>query len=161
MKTIETPNEPDPAPGRQARELLQSAATASLATLMEDGAPYASLVTVAADTELSPLLLLSDLAQHTKNIARDTRASLLIDGTGGGPGDPLDGPRLTLLGTLERSDHESAAEVFLGRHPQAKGYARFADFQFYCLRLGRAQLVSGFGKVAWLSPAELRGESSQ
>jgi putative heme iron utilization protein len=160
MNSIEKPNRSDFTPGRQARELLRCASTASLATLMDDGAPYASLVTVAADDELSPVLLLSDLAQHTKNVVRDARASLLIDGTGGGPGDPLDGPRLTLLGTLERADEESAA-VFLGRHPQSKDYAGFADFHFYRLRPSRAQLVSGFGKVAWLMPADLRGESSQ
>lgn len=161
MNIIETANSPDFAPGRQARELLFGASIASLATLMEDGSPYASLVTVAADAELAPVLLLSNLAQHTKNVARDARASLLIDGTGGGPGDPLDGPRLTLLGNLERSEHESAADVFFDRHPQSKGYAGFADFHFFRLRLGRAQLVAGFGKVAWLTPADLRGESSQ
>ena len=83
-------------PATLARSLARSRTRAALATSL-NGAPYASLVLVAADLDASPLLLLSELAQHSRNIAFDPRVSLLIDGTEG-RADPLTGPRLTLLG---------------------------------------------------------------
>ena len=66
------------------RDLLRRAQTATLATLLPPtGAPYASLVLVALDHDMSPILLLSDLAEHANNIAGDSRVSLLFDGTQG------------------------------------------------------------------------------
>lgn len=144
-----------------ARGLTEAKKTASLATLMPDGAPYASLVSVAFAAPDAPVLLLSDLAQHSKNIARDKRVSLLLDGTAGAGGDRLDGPRLSILGTAAPDDDAKTAALFLARHPEAKGYAGFADFRFYRVAVIKAQLVAGFGKVDWLSAAALRGESSQ
>jgi len=72
---------------RTVRNLLRRLDRASLASALpgQDGAlwPYASLVLVAVDHDLAPLLLLSDLAEHTKAIAADSRVSLLFDGTAG------------------------------------------------------------------------------
>jgi len=85
--------------GALARRLIRRQGHAALATTL-DGAPYASLVALACDHDASPLLLLSDLAQHSRNIAFDPRVSLLIDGTADLP-EPLYGPRLTLLGRAE------------------------------------------------------------
>jgi len=82
--------EPDDDPARIGRRLLRRQQRGTLATSMR-GAPYASLVLIAADLDASPLLLLSDLAQHSRNIAFDPRISLLIDGTAGYR-DPLTGP---------------------------------------------------------------------
>ncbi len=84
------------APGEAGRRLLRRGGRAALATSLR-GAPFASLVVYAVDHDASPLLLLSDLARHSRNIAFDPRVSLLIDGTAELP-DPLSGPRLTLLG---------------------------------------------------------------
>ena len=86
-------------PDRFARELLRRADRAVLATrLGPEGWPYASLVLLAVDHDAAPLLLLSDLAEHSRALAADARLSLLVDGTAG-HADPLTGPRLTLLGT--------------------------------------------------------------
>jgi putative heme iron utilization protein len=123
---------------------------ASLATSLE-GWPYASLVLVAVDHDASPLLLLSDLAQHTKNLKRDANASLLFDGTAG-LDDPLTGPRVTVLGELAAAEPRLLPR-FTARHPSAAGYAGFADFQLYRLTVARAHLVAGFGKIDWV-PAE-------
>src|SRR5256885_12152908 len=88
--------EPDGNPARIGRQLLRREQRGTLATNMR-GAPYASLILIAADLDASPLLLLSDLAQHSRNIRFDPRVSLLVDGTTGYP-DPLTGPRLTVIG---------------------------------------------------------------
>ena len=104
--------------------------------------PYASLVLVAVDHDLSPILLLSDLAEHTKAIAADDRVSLLFDGTHG-LDQPLTGPRVTLVGRAARTDDARLARRFLARHPDAEMYAGFKDFHFYRVAVERAHLVGG------------------
>ena len=92
---------------RAVRDLVRGLDRAALATALpgQSGAwPYVSLVLVAADHDLSPILLLSDLAEHTKAIAADGRVSLLFDGTQGLE-QPLTGPRVTLVGRAERQQH--------------------------------------------------------
>src|SRR5262252_1731993 len=88
-------------PGTIARGLVRGADRAVLGSVLarpdQAGWPYGSLVLVATDHDLSPLLLISDLADHTRNIARDPRVSLLFDGTAGAA-DPLTAARLSVLG---------------------------------------------------------------
>ena len=142
-------NERADTPAATARRLMRALDRASLATSLE-GWPYASLVLVAADHDASPLLLLSDLAEHSKNIARDSRASLLFDGTAGRD-DPLTGPRVTLLGEMRRIEDKRLLARFTARHPSAAGYAGFADFHLYRLAVARAHLVAGFGRIDWVA----------
>src|SRR5258707_5316252 len=88
-----------------ARRLLRSLDRASLATSLAPslgGGPYASLVLVATAPDGAPLLLVSDLAQHSMNIAAEPRVALLLDGTAGLAG-PLTRPRGTGLGRAQRS----------------------------------------------------------
>jgi putative heme iron utilization protein len=142
---------------RGVRDLVRGLDRAAQATALpaEGGAwPYASLVLVAVDHDLSPILLLSDLAEHTKAIAADDRVSLLFDGTHG-LDQPLTGPRVTLVGRAARTDDARLARRFLGRHPDAEMYAGFKDFHFYRVAVERAHLVAGFGKIRWLAAAEL------
>ncbi|CAO3415831.1 hypothetical protein [Azospirillum doebereinerae] len=114
------------------------------------GWPYPSLALVALDHDGSPLLLLSNLAEHTRNIARDPRIGLLFDGTGG-LAQPLTGARLSVLGRAARSDEPRHRARFLRRHPDAAFYAGFADFAVYRVAVERAHLVAGFGRIHWLS----------
>ena len=126
---------------------------AALATSML-GAPYASLVVVAADLDASPLLLLSDLARHSRNMAFDPRVSLLLDGTEG-HGDRLDRPRLTLLGRAEAVADPRLLARFTARHPSSALYAGFADFRLYRVVVERGHLVAGFGRIEWIEAARL------
>ena len=119
------------------------------------GRPYVSLVASACDIDASPLLLLSDLAQHTRNLLADPRVSLLFEDTGDHP-DRLAGPRLTLLGRAERCDDPRAAARFAARHPASAAYAGFADFHLYRVAIERGHLVAGFGRIAWIEDGELR-----
>jgi heme oxygenase (biliverdin-IX-beta and delta-forming) len=138
---------------RAARKLLQND-RAMLATLTADGWPYGSLVLSAQDDAGFPVLLLSDLAEHTRNIRRDPRASLLFDGTVGSAA-PLAGPRLTVLGEIAPASEVAARERYMSRHADAASWAAMADFRLYRLTPARAHLVAGFGRIAWLEPSAL------
>lgn len=132
---------------------MRSLDRATLATSLE-GWPYASLVLTALDHAAQPLLLISDLAEHTKNLKADPRASLLFDGTGGRD-DPLTGARVTVVGRIEAVGDKSLTARFCARHPSAQFYAGFKDFNLYRLMVERAHLVAGFGKIHWVEAAEL------
>ncbi|HZU90354.1 MAG TPA: DUF2470 domain-containing protein [Stellaceae bacterium] len=136
-----------------ARALLRRIERAALATTL-DGAPYVSLVLVAVDLDASPLLLLSDLAQHSRNIASDPRVALLFDGTLGLE-DPLAGPRLSVLGKAEPSADRRLLARFAARHPNSRLYAGFGDFRLYRVALERAHLVAGFGRIEWIAGGAL------
>jgi heme iron utilization protein len=152
-------DQPSESPGRTARRLMRQADRASLATLYDSRDvrwPYASLVLMALDTDASPLLLISDLAEHTKNLAHDAHASLLIDATSG-LAEPLTGARVTVLGEMARvpgGERTRLLARFLARHPSAEGYARFGDFDLWRLRPARAHLIAGFGRIHWIEAAE-------
>jgi len=143
-----------------ARGIIDRAPTGTLATLTADGWPFASLVTVAAGNGGAPLMLLSDLAEHTRNLGRDTRASLLLIAPDGEGGDALAGARVSLIGTVAVSADGDDRARFLARHPEAERTAAFADFRFYRLAISRAHLVAGFGRIADVDGAELRPRSS-
>ncbi|MGH6912964.1 MAG: HugZ family protein [Geminicoccales bacterium] len=143
-------------PAPTARRVMREALRASLGTLLRDSdaAPYVSLVLVATDHDGAPILLLSDLADHTRNLGRDARVSLLLDGTGERE-EPLAGERVTLQGRLRRSEEPRHRARYLARHPSAATYADFRDFAFYRMEVERAHLVAGFGRIHWLDGADI------
>jgi heme iron utilization protein len=140
----------------EAKRLMRLAREASLATLSPaDAAPLVTLVGLANDYDGAPLLLLSKLSSHTKNIAADPRASLLLVS----PrlrGDPLNRPRLTLTGELAAYREPSAKARYLARNPKAALYADFGDFAIYRLETAAVHFNGGFGRAAPLGPAEIR-----
>lgn len=139
------------APEAVARTIMRRARSAALATSMpsDDGYPYVSLVTVATDVDASPILLLSDLADHTRNLQADGRASLLFE-EASGRDNPQTGPRVTVLGRIRRDDDARLRRRFLARHPSAAFYAEFADFHFYTMAVERAHFVGGFARAHWM-----------
>lgn len=139
----------------QARSIVRRAEKATLATLIGDaGDPYTSLVMVACDQNGAPLMLLSDLAQHSKNIADDPRAALAFDATAGHD-NPLTGPRLSLLGRIEAVDDETLTARYCRRYGDAVDYLALGDFRLYRLAVERAHIVAGFGAIHWLEVAEV------
>jgi len=137
-----------------AKKLLREGRSGALATLMAgSGDPYCSLVNVATVPDGAPLLLLSKLALHTKNILADARVSLMLDERK--EGDPLEGARVMLMGTLATTADATARTAYLRRHPEAEMYAGFADFAFYRMAIGRAHLVAGFGRIVDLTAADI------
>jgi putative heme iron utilization protein len=145
---------PDFDPRRAARTLVREARSGALATLMTgSGDPYCSLVNVATAADGSPLLLISRLAVHTKNILADPRVSLMLDERRAG--DPLEGARAMLMGTAHQTDDPNARRRYLERQPEAKMFADFGDFGFYRIELRGAHLVAGFGRIVDLSNEDL------
>jgi putative heme iron utilization protein len=140
-------------PATATKKLLREARAGALATLSSDGGPYASLVNVATLADGSPLLLLSRLALHTKNIATDHRVSLMLDERR--DGDPLQGARVAMMGTAAATDDPAARGRYLARQPDAEMFVDFADFAFYRIDISRAHLVAGFGRIVDLAPAEI------
>jgi heme iron utilization protein len=136
-----------------ARDLLRTVRSGALATLEPDGTPFCSLVTMATDADGTPLMLLSRLSAHTRNLLADPRCSLLF--SAGGKGDPLAHPRLTVVGRAVPSREPRARERFLARHPKAKLYADFPDFGFFSLDASAGHLNGGFAKAATLTRADL------
>lgn len=135
--------------GYRIRQLIRAADRATLATnLAGEKWPYASFVMVACDFSAAPLLLISDLAEHTKNITGDSRASLLFEATAGLE-TPLTGLRATVLGRLELCADDALLARYARRHPDAAGYLEFADFNLYRLRPERIHMVAGFGAIDW------------
>ncbi len=105
-------------PQNAAKKLLREGRSGALATLMAgSGDPYCSLVNVATAADGAPLLLLSRLALHTKNILADPRVSLMIDERK--PGDPLEGARVMLIGRAEATGNPEARRRYLDRQPEA------------------------------------------
>src|SRR6201999_1675076 len=95
----------------------------------------------------------SRLALHTRNILADARASLMLDERK--EGDPLQGARVMLMGTVVQTDAADARRRYLAYQPEAEMFAGFADFAFCELKLKGAHLVAGFGRIVDLSPADL------
>jgi putative heme iron utilization protein len=145
---------PDFDPQAVAKKLLREGRSGALATLMTGtGDPYCSLVNVATAADGAPLLLLSRLAVHTKNLLSDPRVSLMLDERR--EGDPLQGARVMLLGTAAATDDPTARRRYLDRQPEAEAFADFGDFSFYQIALKGAHLVAGFGRIVDLKPSEL------
>jgi len=137
------------------RALVRSSLKGALATVHKaTGHPYASLILTATEPDGAPVFLISRLALHTQNLQGNSRATLLVDGTGNAD-DPMTGSRVTLIGNVRPTQSATARARFLARHPAAEGYADFADFAFYALRPERAHFIGGFGRIVDLDAANL------
>lgn len=149
-------------PSHLAKSLLRRSRQGALATLMVDsGDPYCSLVNVASSPDGSPILLISRLAVHTKNVLADPRVSLMLDERA--PGDPLEGARIMLLGQAEQvgaEQRDTLRRRYLNAHPSAESYADFADFSFFLIRPSGLHLVAGFGRILDLKPAQFLTDTS-
>jgi heme iron utilization protein len=150
-------NVPTPTHAERARTLAARVSTGTLCTLAMDpeGYPYGSLVTVAFDGG-NPIFLISELAEHTKNLERDSRASLLV--AEGGSVDPLANGRVTMLGPCTRvqQDGGRARAAFFAAHPNSSYYADFRDFAFWKLQVEHVRYIGGYGRMSWISEADWR-----
>jgi heme iron utilization protein len=139
-----------------ARLLLRRSRQGALATLMPgSGDPYCSLVNVASHPDGSPILLISRLALHTRNLLGDARTSLMLDERA--EGDPLEGSRIMLAGRAEQADGDDVAILrrrYLNAHPSSEVFVNFKDFSFFRIRPAGAHLVAGFGRIVDLKPEQ-------
>lgn len=130
-----------------ARTILRSAKTAALGTLDKDtGHPYVSFATIATNMYGAPVFLTSDLALHTQNIRLDDRISLMVHETSTRD-DPLTLGRTSLIGSADFNVPEDVKDRYLRRNPETGGYAQFADFHFFTMKIEMAHYVGGFGRI--------------
>jgi hypothetical protein len=141
---------PTPTHAERARTMVEQLPTGTLCTVATEpaGYPYGSFVTVAFERG-HPVFLISELAEHTKNLRKDARASLLL--AQGGADDPLANGRVTLVGDCTlATDPESARAAYLERHPNAGYYADFKDFHFWRLEVAAVRYIGGYGRMSWV-----------
>ena len=138
-----------------ARLVLRATRTAALATLdRATGGPLTTLVALGIDPGGAPLLLFSQLSQHTKNLAADPRASLLLAARAE-RGDPLNRPRLTLSGPIAPHDNARAKARYLRQNPKSRLYASFADFGLYTMAVASVHFNGGFGRAGAMASSDL------
>jgi len=119
------------------------------------GDPYCSLVNVASAPDGAPILLISRLAVHTKNLLADSRVSLMLDERA--PGDPLEGARIMLSGRAEEADgaeRDGLRQRYLNAHPSAETFVDLKDFSFFRINPTGTHLVAGFGRIVDLKPEQ-------
>ena len=140
--------------GTEVRAFIRAHGAGALASVdpAHDGAPSNALVTYACDIDASPVFLFSTLSEHTRNLAKDNRAALLVEAAKGRR-NPQTGPRVTLAGTVApvaAKDRDAAKARFLARNPDAAMYAGFGDFSFYRMTVSRVHWVGGFAQARWI-----------
>lgn len=143
-----------PSHAEQARSLLQRVDMGVVSTHAADldGHPYGSLVIYGVH-EGDPVLLISALAEHTKNLEASPRCSLLVHERGAD--NPLSLARATFVAEAVRTEaqeRDAVAASFLERHPDARYYADFTDFAYWRLRVTGVRYIGGFGRMSWVEP---------
>lgn len=133
-----------PSHAETARTLVQSCPNAVLATLAESH-PYMSVIELVPLEDGNIITVLSDLAQHSKNLKKDPRASLLLKHAHDAP---LEHARVSLKGTLQVSP-DAYRERYVAHHPKAESYFTAHDFKFYLFRVEAAYTIAGFGRMGW------------
>jgi putative heme iron utilization protein len=145
----------------RARTLAATMSTGILSTIARDeaGTPFGSLAPFGLDGEARPVLCISELAEHTRNLRTDTRCSLLVAQFPGPGGDPLAAPRLTLVGRaglVPDAEVGEARAAHLAGNPHAAGYIDYGDFSLWRLEVQSVRYVGGYGRMSWVDLAAWR-----
>ena len=142
--------------GRAVRLLLRGARAGVLAT-QSAGQPFAALVTPAVAPDLSILLLLSSLSEHTRQLQAEPRCALMVQAAPATAANPQTAPRATITGLAELHDVKAARARWLAIHPYGALYAGFGDFALWRIVPRGAQFVGGFARAARPRLADLLG----
>lgn len=139
----------------EARRFLRGTQSGILSTISVkfEGYPFGSVAPFVLDHDGQPLLLISTIAEHTKNIIANSKASLLVFA---GSEDLHANARLTLLGEVEQTDKNdpSLRARYLRYFPAAGQYFAMHDFYFYRIQIQHARYIAGFGNMGWLEGAD-------
>ena len=154
-------HEPHPAqqrtPAEEARTLVEHAKAGALASLSDDGTPWSSVITFGATDAGEPVLVVSTMAEHGRNLAREPRCSVSVSEPVPDGDDPLDRARITLAGRVivpEGAAADAALEAHAKHYPFAKSYALYGDFTIYLLQVERVRWVGGFARMATVDAAD-------
>ncbi len=137
--------------GRTARQLLRAHRYGALGTLSKkfDGHPFTSITPYLTDHDGSLLILISGLAEHTKNILHDSRVSLITHNQED-PHIQTQG-RVTVVGhAVFQQDREGCGRRYLRYFPEARTYYDMADFNFFRITPLAIRYIGGFGDIHWV-----------
>jgi len=140
----------------EARKFLRSTHSGLLSTISSkfEGYPFGSVAPFVLGHDCQPVILISSIAEHTKNIVSNPKVSLLVFA---GAEDLQANARLTLLGEavkIEKNDADLKAR-YLRYLPQAASYFDMHDFAFYRININQVRYIGGFGKMSWIASSEL------
>jgi len=129
--------------------------------------PYSTFTLTAFDYDLSPIILLSNLSEHTINLKKKNLVSIMLCEEQKNYNlfpkfnksikyeDPMSRPRVTLIGKINITKKNLHRNRFLSRHPASKLYSNFQDMNFYKMKIKGAHLVGGFANVKWFTRSEI------
>ena len=146
----------------EARQFLSATHNGVLSTISArlEGYPFGSIAPFVLDHDGNPLILISTIAEHTKNIQADARVSLIAFDPGAS--DMQAGARLTVIGKAIPMDKDEALRArYLRYFPQAEGYFDMHDFLFHRIEVEQARFIGGFGKIHWVPGDELRAPANR
>lgn len=146
----------------EARQFLSATHSGVLSTISArlEGYPFGSIAPFVLDHDGNPLILISTIAEHTKNIQADARVSLIAFDPGAS--DMQAGARLTVIGKAIPMDKDEALRArYLRYFPQAEGYFDMHDFLFHRIEVEQARFIGGFGKIHWIPGDELRAPANR
>lgn len=149
-------NVPTPTHAERAHTLAAAIGTGTLCTLDPRGYPYGSFVTYALH-EGCPVFVISEMAEHTRNLRGDARASLLV--VEPGEGDPLARARATLVGlarVVDGAARTAALASMVAVHPNAARYAGFGDFHVWTIATEAIRYIGGYGRMSWVDAADFQ-----
>jgi len=139
---------------RTARKLLKHQSTGVLSThsVEVEGYPFGSIAPYVLNYDGEPIMLISEIAQHTRNIKHNNKVSLTIFDQC--VDDPQASSRLTWIGNAESVDPRDTeiSQRYLRYFPSAESYFKTHDFSLYCIHLRRARYIGGFGEIYWIEP---------
>ncbi|HNV88070.1 MAG TPA: DUF2470 domain-containing protein [Methylotenera sp.] len=146
----------------EARQFLRSTHSGILSTHSAkfEGYPFGSVAPFVLDHDCQPVILISNIAEHTKNIIANSKVSLLVFA---GMEDLQANARLTLLGEAVKIDKEDVdlRARYLRYIPQAAGYFDMHDFAFYRIGITQARYIGGFGKMSWMAGVDMVPPANQ
>ena len=140
---------------QSAISLLNSKDSGILSTisLKLDGFPFGSVVPYCLNEKGQPVVLISTIAEHTKNISSDNRCSITIVS---GEHDVQANGRLCIIGNMEKVDSDDTLiqERYYRHFPNSKTYGNTHNFSFYYLKPISYRYIGGFGAIYWIEPTD-------
>jgi heme iron utilization protein len=140
----------------EAKQFLRSTRSGVLSSFSAkfEGYPFGSVMPFVLGHDCQPIVLISTIAEHTKNIIANPKVSLLVFA---GAEDLHANGRLTLIGEAEQIDKNDADLMarYCRYFPESTGYLAMHDFQFYRLHIHQARYIAGFGKMSWMAGEDI------
>jgi hypothetical protein len=139
------------------KDLVNKTKTAALSTMHKEY-PYASLVPYVVDKSGRPIIFISDLAAHTKNLKKNEKCSLMA--TKVNSKDIFNSARITFIGKMKKvpdKEIEEAKKVYLEKYPDSEKLLELEDFSFYRMEIDEVNYIGGFGDINWYDKEQYNG----